>query len=288
MVKGSTNQTELQRNYLLSYELDIPTLRDQQRMVDYLDVKLSEIDNQVSLLTCKRDAYLRLKKSIINNAVTKGLNPNVKLKYSGIDWIGRIPEHWELKRFKDFSELNPQYKGQILDKIVSFLPMEGLRYDRLDLQDIPFSEGKGKYTYFANGDLLVAKVTPCFENQNIAIASNLKENIGFGSSEIFVLRMKKNVDTRYIFYYSLTSSFQNEACSTMCGVGGLKRISPLFMRARRIYLPPLFEQQEIAKYLDNKCSKIDSIVANLEKQITRFADLKRSLIDEVITGKRVV
>ena len=101
MVKGSTNQTELQRNYLLSYELDVPTLADQQRMVTYLDTKLSEIDHQVSLLTSKRDAYLRLKKSIINHAVTRGLNPNVKMKDSGIEWIGEVPEHWEVKRMKD-------------------------------------------------------------------------------------------------------------------------------------------------------------------------------------------
>lgn len=74
----------------------------------------------------------------------------------------------------------------------------------------------------------------------------------------------------------------------MCGVGGLKRISPLFMKSHTITIPSLIEQRTIAAYLDEKCSKIDKIVANLEKQISLYTDMKRSLIDEVITGKRAV
>lgn len=74
----------------------------------------------------------------------------------------------------------------------------------------------------------------------------------------------------------------------MCGVGGLKRISPLFMKSHTITIPSLIEQRTIATYLDEKCSKIDKLVANLEKQISLYTDMKRSLIDEVITGKRAV
>lgn len=79
----------------------IPPLESQQKIITYLDTKLSEIDHQVSILTSKRDAYLRLKKSIINHAVTRGLDLNAKMKDSGIEWIGEVPEHWEVKRMKD-------------------------------------------------------------------------------------------------------------------------------------------------------------------------------------------
>ena len=82
-------------------------------MVTYLDTKLSEIDRQVSLLTSKRDAYLRLKKSIINHAVTRGLNPNVKMKDSGIEWIGEVPEHWGVKRMKDIAYLYSGLTGKV-------------------------------------------------------------------------------------------------------------------------------------------------------------------------------
>lgn len=288
MVKGSTNQTELQRNYLLSYELDVPTLADQQRMVTYLDTKLSEIDHQVSLLTSKRDAYLRLKKSIINHAVTHGLNPNVKMKDSGIEWIGEVPEHWEVKRMKDICALSPNIKSCSEYEYGSYLPMEGLRLDQIETSDELVSTLQGKYTPFEDNDLLVAKVTPCFENGNIAIAKGLTNGVGFGSSEIFVLRANKYNNIRFLFYMSLSSKFQDKACATMCGVGGLKRISPLFMKTYIMAIPPSTEQRAIATYLDDKCAKIDTIVSNLDKQISRYGDLKRSLIEEVITGKRAV
>ena len=288
MVKGSTNQTELQRNFLLSYELDVPTLADQQRMVTYLATKLSEIDHQVSLLTSKRDAYLRLKKSIINHAVTRGLDPNVKMKDSGIEWIGEVPEHWEVKRMKDICALSPNIKSCSEYEYGSYLPMEGLRLDQIETSDELVSTLQGKYTPFEDNDLLVAKVTPCFENGNIAIAKGLTNGVGFGSSEIFVLRANKYNNIRFLFYMSLSSKFQDKACATMCGVGGLKRISPLFMKTYIMAIPPSTEQNAIATYLDDKCAKIDTIVSNLDKQISRYGDLKRSLIDEVITGKRAV
>lgn len=266
----------------------IPSLSEQQRIVDYLDEKLAKIDERIEVLEKQQDAYARLKKSVINQAVTRGLDPDVRLKDSGIEWIGKIPEHWERRRLKDFSVLNPQYVGKDKRTEVSFLPMEGLRYDSTTLQSIPFEEGKGKYTFFADGDLLIAKVTPCFENGNIAIARDLKEGIGFGSSEIFVLRLDRSVSSRFFFYYVLAPSFQDEACSTMCGVGGLKRISPFFMRTRLVFLPPLPEQQAIASYLDEKCAKIDAAIENIGKQIDASKRLKRALINEVITGQRAV
>jgi type I restriction enzyme S subunit len=261
---------------------------EQQRIVDYLDEKLAKIDERIEVLEKQQDAYARLKKSVIHQAVTRGLDPDVRLKDSGIEWIGKIPEHWERRRLKDFSVLNPQYVGKDKQTEVSFLPMEGLRYDSTTLQSIPFEEGKGKYTFFADGDLLMAKVTPCFENGNIAIARDLKEGIGFGSSEIFVLRLDRSVSSRFFFYYVLAPSFQDEACSTMCGVGGLKRISPIFMRTRIVFLPPLSEQQAIANYLDEKCAKIDAAIENIGKQIDASKRLKRALINEVITGQRAV
>ena len=186
-------------------------------------------------------------------------------------------------RLKDFSVLNPQYKGESLDCEVSFVPMESLRNGAIDYQDIPFAEGKGKYTYFQDGDLLVAKVTPCFENGNIAIANNMKQGVGFGSSEIFVLRMNDKVLNTYMFYITQTAKFQEGACATMCGVGGLKRISPLFMRTYELDIPSLSKQQRIVNYLDVKLGKIDARIAILEKQQDAYARLKESVIHHAVT-----
>ena len=186
-------------------------------------------------------------------------------------------------RLKDFSVLNPQYKGESLDCEVSFVPMESLRNGAIDYQDIPFAEGKGKYTYFQDGDLLVAKVTPCFENGNIAIANNMKQGVGFGSSEIFVLRMNDKVLNTYMFYITQTAKFQEGACATMCGVGGLKRISPLFMRTYELDIPSLSKQQRIVDYLGVKLGKIDARIAVLEKQQDVYARLKKSVIHQTVT-----
>lgn len=265
-----------------------PPLSEQDRIVSYLDSKTSEIDQAISLLERKREAYTRLKASVINRAVTRGLNPNVKLKDSGVEWIGKIPEGWKVKRLKNITLLNPICKTH-MHGVVSFVPMESLRNDNIDLQTIKFEEGINKYTFFSNDDLLIAKVTPCFENGNIAIAQNLQQGIGFGSSEIYVLRaIKGEVCNRYLFYLCESSSFRDEACATMHGVGGLKRISPLFMQTCEIALPPLPEQRSIASYLDAECSKIDRAASIVEKQIDAYKRLKRSLINEVVTGKRKV
>ena len=186
-------------------------------------------------------------------------------------------------RLKDITTLNPQYRGKELYNNVSFVPMESLRNGSIDLKDISFAEGKGKYTYFGNGDLLVAKVTPCFENGNIAIADNLEQGVGFGSSEIFVLRMKKGFLNSYLFYLSQTSKFQDAACATMCGVGGLKRISPLFMRTYELDLPVLSEQQRIVEKLDTQLSSIDKRISVLEQQLAAYARLKKSVIHQAVT-----
>lgn len=265
-----------------------PPLSEQDRIVSYLDSKTSEIDQAISLLERKREAYTRLKASVINRAVTRGLNPNVKLKDSGVEWIGKIPVGWKVKRLKNITLLNPICKTH-MHGVVSFVPMESLRNDNIDLQTIKFEEGINKYTFFSNDDLLIAKVTPCFENGNIAIAQNLQQGIGFGSSEIYVLRaIKGEVCNRYLFYLCESSSFRDEACATMHGVGGLKRISPLFMQTCEIALPPLTEQRSIASYLDSECSKIDRAASIVEKEIDAYKRLKRSLINEVVTGKRKV
>lgn len=86
-------------------------------------------------------------------------------------------------RLKDVTEFCPAYTGATRSDAVAFVPMEALRYDCITQQEIPFAEARGKYTFFADGDLLFAKVTPCFENGNIAVATGLKGGIGFGSSE---------------------------------------------------------------------------------------------------------
>lgn len=186
-------------------------------------------------------------------------------------------------RLKDISILSPRYSGRISDEMVAFVPMESLREDAIDAKEISVAEGSGKYTYFADNDLLIAKVTPCFENGNISVAKGLKGGIGFGSSEIFVLRFNKRTNPRYMFYLAQSAAFQAKACSTMCGVGGLKRISPLFMRTYELNLPSLAKQDAVVAYLDKQLSSINNRICLRERELQTLIKLKQSEISSAIT-----
>ena len=187
-------------------------------------------------------------------------------------------------RLKDIAYINPAYTGPDSgDQLVSFSPMECLRYDSLKPITISFSEAKGKYTFFKDNDILFAKVTPCFENQNIAIANNLVNGIGFGSSEINVLRLKSDASLRYMFYVICSNRFYNTGCSSMCGVGGLKRINPRAVSTFEFTMPSLTEQEAIAAYLDKECEKIGRKIELLERKAYAYSRLRRSLINRAVT-----
>lgn len=187
-------------------------------------------------------------------------------------------------RLKDVAILNPKYDGEDLDnELVSFSPMECLRYDNLRPYTIPFKDARGKYTYFANNDVLFAKVTPCFENLNTVIASNLLNGIGFGSSEINVLRFSDKCYTRYFFYLICSRQFIDKGCASMSGVGGLKRVNPLAVTTFEFELPPRLEQEAIADYLDKECDKITREINLLERKVDCYSRLRRSLINRIVT-----
>ena len=285
--------------FMRTYEFDIPTLAEQRRMIDYLDTKLSEIDRQVSLLTRKRDAYLRLKKSIINHAVTKGLDKNAKMKDSGIEWIGQVPEQWEVKRLKDVSYLYSGLTGKAgedfrcddVSKTKPYIPftniLNNFKIDTSDFPRVVMTEGEEQNRVKEN-DILFLMSSEDYES--IAKTAVVTGKIGEVYLNSFCRGLRfisKNVSAEFVNYQLQSSNYRDALRFEARGFTRInikvEKISSMF-----VTLPPLPEQRSIATYLDDKCGKIDSIVANLDKQISRYGDLKRSLIDEVITGKRAV
>lgn len=260
----------------------------QEQIVKYLDKKVSEIDdiilNQKSLI----EKYKAYKQSLITETVTKGLNKNLPMKDSGIEWIGEIPSHWKVERIKYLIDFNPSYSENLNDDVsVSFAPMECVGNGYMNFKEAKLKDVKGKYTYFSDKDIIMAKVTPCFENGNIAIANDLINGVGFGSSELYVFRCKK-VDNKFMFYYLRNSIFKEGCISTMTGTGGLKRVSSSFIENYYIGIPKIDEQKEIAEFLDKKCTVIDSLISKKEHLIEKLESYKKSLIYECVTGKRAV
>ena len=268
-----------------------PPRKERIRIANYLAEKCTEIDTQVSLLTSKRDAYLRLKKSIINHAVTHGLNPNVKMKDSGIEWIGEVPEHWEVKRMKELSAISSgttPKSGE--DKYYE----NGIHpwLNTSDVQDCVINEAKFSITDKALNDYSVLKYYPIgtiliamYGGGTIGNVALMNISATINQACCAIVSNEKLLLPKYLFCY--LKCHKKKIISL--GFGGTQvNLSQAIIAQLPVALPPLPEQRAIATYLDDKCAKIDTIVSNLDKQISRYGDLKRSLIDEVITGKRAV
>lgn len=207
-----------------------------------------------------------------------------KYKPSGIEWLGEIPEHWEVKRVKDLFKINPSFKMRNFDKDtqVSFTPMECLRCGQIEMRTIDYATALS-YVPFKNNDILIAKVTPCFENGNIAIAENLEKGIGFGSSEIFVVRSdERYIDRKLAFYLFQSNYFRSIGISSMKGTGGLKRVDPTTLNTALYPYISLSEQTTIANYLDTKTAAIDRKIELLTAKADKYKSLRRSLINETV------
>ena len=280
---------DLRWNKLSVFPFLIPDISEQDSIVTYIDSQIKRVDDIISKAKASIEEYKAWKASIIYEAVTKGLDPNVEMKDSGVEWIGKIPSQWKLVRMKNLISFMPKcdYSFCKNDTLVTFTPMECIRTGTFENRSRPYGDIDGSYTQYAEGDIVLAKVTPCFENGNVCIMSGLYSGVGFGSSELFVLRPQKVLD-RFLLYFLQHNGFKDAACSTMTGTGGLKRVSSSFIQNCYVPYPDMDTQKGIADYLDRKCSAIQSLICEKESLIVDLEAYKKSLIFEVVTGKRRV
>lgn len=205
-------------------------------------------------------------------------------KDSGVQWLGMIPGHWEVVSLKRITEFNPKLSFKCYpSQIVGYAPMETIRFDRMTPKSIEYSKLSTGLTYFEPGDIVMAKVTPCFENGNLSIVPSMKHKCGFGSSELFVYRVNEHIANRFLLYGLRSNAFIAKGASTMTGTGGLKRVSSTFAKNAPFPLPPLAEQEAIVAFLDEKTSKIDKLIANKEKEIALLLEMKQRVIADAVT-----
>ena len=270
-------------------KVPLPPLSEQRAIAEFLEAKVAQIDSVIAEAKASIEEYKAWKASIIYEAVTKGLDPNVEMKDSGVEWIGTVPAGWKFPRIKDIAILMPKCDFSICtsETPITFTPMECIRTGTFENRSKLFGEIEGTYTQYAEGDIVLAKVTPCFENGNVCIMKQLHSGVGMGSSELFVLRPTQ-IHDRYLLYILQHSGFKDAACATMTGTGGLKRVSSSFIQNCHIPYPALSVQKRIADYLDDKCSSISNLIEEKESLISDLVEYKKSLIFEVVTGKRKV
>lgn len=198
---------------------------------------------------------------------------------------------WITVSLGQVAEINPKltaYERLSDDLEVQFLPMKLVEEvsGKIQLSEVrKIGEVKKGYTPFENEDVIFAKVTPCMENGKIAHVSNLKNGIGFGSSEFHVIRSSDAIKAKYIFYYVVRQQFRNEAEAKMTGAVGLRRVPKQFIESVQIPLPPLAEQQRIVSKIEELFSELDKGIENLRTVQQQLKVYRQAVLKSAFEGK---
>jgi type I restriction enzyme S subunit len=200
---------------------------------------------------------------------------------------------WKTVRLADVAEMRPpksevKLKGLKTSDEVGFIPMEDLTLFRKQaraLQVRALSEVSNSYTYFANGDVLMAKISPCFQNGKMGIATGLPNGVGYGSSEYFVFRPSEELSAEWLFYFLQDPGFRRHATGKFSGNVGQQRLPKELIEELEIPLPPLAEQKRIVALLDEAFAGIDHLDLNISNAIAGHSDLKASLLEKAFAGE---
>lgn len=286
---GSGVRQTINFNNIANSLLPMPSHEEQTAIANFLDQKTIQIDQAINLKQQQIAKLNEYKQITIQNAVTKGLDANAKMKDSGIDWLGDIPEHWEVKSLKRLARISPRidFSEAQLDDLVSFLPMEKVSVDGAIDCEIkkPLREVKQGFTAFQKNDVILAKITPCFENGKGALLDKLDTDIGFGSTEFHVLRAGKNIKNKYLYIVTQSHLFLNIGEKMMTGSAGQKRVPTNFVANFPVALPPIEEQHQIVIFIDDLNKKSLDTVGTLKNKIERLKEYKTILINHAVTGK---
>ena len=279
---------------LLNISFLIPPTAVQARIVDFLNIKCVQINELRENIEKQLKILEEYKKSIITEAVTKGLNSNVEMKKSGINWIKKIPKDWTIKKLRyvtkninDVDHYMPD-DSEDIDK-VPYLMISDLKSK---ISDVDFE--KCKHISRRDYDVLSVKVKN--EKDDIIFARYatigtvmyIDKNLDFlVSYACLTIKPQNNIYGKFLFYYFKSNAFF-EDISQYVNINTQRNIGKESLSKVKNIVPPIREQENIVEYLDKKCTEIDCIINNKKKQLEILEQHKRSLIYEYITGKKEV
>lgn len=259
----------------------LPPLPEQKAIAEYLDKKTAQIIELVSAKQKQIELLKEYKQSVIANAVTGKLNKNCRMKDSGISWIGKIPENWEVKRVASFFDEN-----KVLNKNFTFKKAYQFKFGTLVMKnevgnEKDYEETYVKYTVLNKNDIVLngLNLNYDFVSQRVAICPAP----GIITSAYIAMAPRKNIEAMY--YLWLFKTMDNKKMLHGMGSGIRLTLSFSDMKNQQIPVPPLSEQKEIVAYIEKKVFAIDSQIASIEKQIANLNEYKQSLISDVVTGK---
>lgn len=271
-----------------------PSFIEQEQIAKYLDTKTTKIEQTITKNKKLIELLKEKRTSIINQAVTKGLNPNVQMKESGIEWIGEIPEDWDVSKLKFFFNFGKGLsitKKNLVEKGISIISYgqihsklnkginvtkELIRY--VNKKDIPNFKSKVK-----KNDFIFADTSEDLDGCGNAVYID-KDILLFAGYHVVVLKSKINKDNKYLAYLFKSSTWRSQIRSKVTGVK-VYSINQKILKESYILIPSLAEQKQIADYLDKETSKIDKTIEKIEKNIELLKEYKKSLIHHVVTGK---
>jgi len=268
-----------------------PPLDEQQAIADYLDANAVKVRRFIRNRRRLIEVLNEQKQAIINRAVTRGLDPNAPLKPSGIDWLGDIPKHWAVVKLKRVARINPTrseaFELRDSGDPVVFVPMERVSVDgQVDQSERrSVREVWQGFTYFRRGDVVVAKITPCFENGKGACLTGLETEIGFGTTEFIVLRPSEAVSPEFLYQLTMLAEFRLLGVESMTGAAGQQRVSPDFVANFVVPIPPKHEQDQIVTYVEQETAKFRALIDRARREIDLIREYRTRLIADVVTGK---
>ncbi len=278
-------------NTFLSQQMPVPPRAEQDQIVRFLDWKVSEINKLIRIRRKEIQELKALKAAVINSAITRGIDANAAMKNTGIYYLPKVPASWEVTKLKRICKVGASIndllrKHSDLDEVV-FLPMENISEDgEIDCSiKQPIAKVKTGFSSFAKNDVVVAKITPCFENGKGACLDKLESDIGYGTTELFNLRAGDEVLPKYLYFITMTKVFRILGEGQMTGSAGQKRVPADFIKDFTIGLPPIDEQQEIVDYIRSAKGRIDRLIATKHEQLKALTEFKSSVVSDAVTGK---
>lgn len=267
------------------YEVPLSPINEQQRIVNIIESLFVKLDRAKELIENTLAQFEQNKMAILHKAFTGELTAKWR-KENNIDLSS-----WENGILMDFCKINPKKintKEFDDDMIVSFIPMPCVSdiWGKIVKKELrKLGEVKKGYTNFFEGDVLFAKITPCMENGKSAIVDKLENDIGFGSTEFYVLRCDENkLNNKYLHYFVRQKTFRDEAKGEMTGAVGQQRVPKTFLENYKMKVPTIKEQQEIVNILDKLLAKYNKI-KNLEQQLEKIELLKKAILAKAFRGE---
>lgn len=282
---GTVGQQRINMNYVRGYPAPLPPLTEQQRIVDKIESLFAKLDEARDRLQKVLDGYEARRAAILHEAFSG--------KWTGDSGAGEmnVPRGWRKVKLSDVCTINPKKLDttSLEDNLeVSFIPMASVdeTFGEVTKPEVRnLGKVKKGFTNFREGDVVFAKITPCMENGKSAVIGPLVNNIGYGTTEFYVLRCHPALYNRFLYHLVRSIKFRSEAKAQMTGAVGQQRVPKNFMSDYEILLPPLDEQIQIVRMVDTFFKKEYEVQKIFQNTIEQIDLMKKSILARAFRGE---